>query len=145
MARALNRVTLLGNLGADPDVRTTPQGRKVANIRLATTESYKDNNGEWKEYTDWHRIVFWDSLADTLEKYVRKGHRLYVEGKLKSRSYEDKEGITRYVTEVSARKMIMLTPRSESNQQPDNNSAYEDSSEVDFSSAGTEKDDDLPF
>ena len=145
MARALNRVTLLGNLGADPDVRTTPQGRKVANIRLATTESYKDNNGEWKEYTDWHRIVFWDYLADNIEKYVKKGHKLYVEGKLKSRSYEDKEGITRYVTEVLAKKMIMLTPRSESNQQAGNNSSYTDGNSVEFQSNDTEKDDDLPF
>ena len=143
MAKALNRVTLLGNLGADPDVRTTPKGRKVANIKLATTEKYKDKDGEWKEYTDWHRIVFWDSMAETLDKYVKKGHRLYVEGKLKSRSYEDKEGITRYVTEVVARKMIMLTPRSES--YSEYNSSEEDINSVENSVDSMDNDDDLPF
>lgn len=145
MARSLNRVTLLGNLGADPDVRTTPNGRKVANIKLATTESYKDKDGEWKEYTDWHRIVFWDNLADTLDKYVRKGHRLYVEGKLKNRSYEDKEGITRYVTEVLAKKMIMLTPRSESSSQSDVSISLEDDSSVEDVNTEIDKEDDLPF
>lgn len=145
MAIALNRVTLLGNLGADPEVRATQKGRKVANIRLATTESYKDNEGEWKEYTDWHRVVFWDNLAETLEKYVKKGHKLYIEGKLKSRSYEDKEGITRYVTEVVARKMIMLTPRSENNSESESNNTYNDSNSIDYSSINDNKDDDLPF
>lgn len=109
MAKALNRVTLLGNLGQDPEMRTTPQGSSVCTLNLATTESYKDkNSGEWKDTTDWHRVTLWDGLADTAAKYLKKGNKVYIEGKLKTRSYDDKDGVKRYVTEVLGQSMIMM-------------------------------------
>lgn len=109
MAKALNRVTLLGNLGQDPEFKVTPQGSSVCTLNLATTESYKDkNSGEWKDTTEWHRITLWDSLADTANKYLKKGNKVYIEGKLKTRSYDDKDGVKRYVTEVQGQSLIMM-------------------------------------
>lgn len=109
MAKALNRVTLLGNLGQDPEFKVTPQGSSVCTLNLATTESYKDkNSGEWKDTTEWHRITLWDSLADTANKYLKKGNKVYIEGKLKTRSYDDKDGVKRYITEVLGQSLIML-------------------------------------
>lgn len=108
MAKALNRVTLLGNLGQDPELRSTPQGSSVCNISLATTESYKDRNtNEWRDTTDWHRVVLWEGLADVASRYLKKGDKVYIEGKLKTRQYEQ-DGITKYMTEVKASNMIML-------------------------------------
>lgn len=109
MAKALNRVTLLGNLGQDPEFKVTPQGSSVCTLNMATTESYKDkNSGEWKDTTEWHRITLWDSLADTANKYLKKGNKVYIEGKLKTRSYDDKDGVKRYVTEVQGQSLIMM-------------------------------------
>lgn len=109
MAKALNRVTLLGNLGQDPEFKVTPQGSSVCTLNLATTESYKDkNSGEWKDATDWHRVTLWEGLADTANKYLKKGNRVYIEGKLKTRSYDDKDGVKRYITEVLGQSLIML-------------------------------------
>lgn len=108
MAKALNRVTLLGNLGQDPELRSTPQGTSVCNLNIATTESYKDrNSGEWKDITDWHRVVLWEGLANVASEYLKKGDKVYIEGKLKTRSYEQ-DGITKYITEVRATNMIMM-------------------------------------
>lgn len=111
MAIALNRVTLIGNLGADPEIRTTTSGSKVSRIRVATSENYKDKNGEWQEQTEWHSVLLWNWLAERAEQSLKKGNKVYIEGKLKSRSYEDKDKITRYVTEVFATQMILLTPK----------------------------------
>ena len=107
MAKSLNRVTLLGNLGADPEIKHTPKGTKVCSLRLATAENYKDAKGEWQEITDWHYVSLWEYLAERAEKYLKKGSRIYVEGKLKTRSYE-KNGETRYFTEVRANSLILL-------------------------------------
>jgi len=101
---SINKVILLGNVGKDPDVRYVDQGVCVAQVRLATSErAYKLQNGtEVPERTEWHNIIFWRKLAETVEKYVHKGDLIYVEGKIQSRSYEDKQGITRYITEIWA-------------------------------------------
>ncbi len=114
MARSLNRVMLIGNLGRDPEVRKTPQGHSVTNISIATSRRYKDNSGEWRETTEWHRIVLWDRLAEIAEKYLNKGSQVYIEGRLQTRNYEDKDNITRYVTEVRALNLILLGGRNSS-------------------------------
>lgn len=102
MARSVNKVTLLGNLGKDPEIRTTQQGKRIANLTLATSESWKDKQtGEKKEQTEWHKVVvFNDGLAGLLEQYVHKGSKLHVEGQLKTRKWTDQNGQDRYSTEV---------------------------------------------
>ena len=110
MAGSVNKVILIGNLGKDPEVRHLENGAVVANFPIATSETYTDRNtGERRENTDWHDIVVWRGLAEVVEKYVRKGHKVYVEGKLKKRSWQDKEGSTRYTTEVVADELTILS------------------------------------
>lgn len=97
----LNKVTLIGNLGQDPDVRMTQSGDKVANVSIATTEKWKDKNtGERQEKTEWHRVVFFGNVAGTVEQYLRKGSKIYVEGKLQTRKWQDQQGQDKYTTEV---------------------------------------------
>lgn len=109
MAGSVNKVILIGNLGQDPEVRHLENGASVANFSIATTETYTDRNtGEKRSNTDWHNIVVWRGLAKVVEQYVKKGHKIYVEGKLRTRSWQDKEGNTRYTTEVVADNMTML-------------------------------------
>lgn len=104
----VNKVILIGNLGRDPEVRHLESGASVASFSIATTESYKDRNtGERKDVTEWHNIVLWRGLADIAEKYLRKGSTVYIEGKLRTRSWE-KDGVTRYTTEVVGDNMTML-------------------------------------
>lgn len=104
----INKVILVGNVGADPEVRSAGDA-KVANFNLATSESYKDKNtGEKKTNTEWHRITVWRGLAEVVEKYVKKGTQLYIEGKLHTRSYEDENGVKKYSTEVIADTLKML-------------------------------------
>lgn len=110
MAGSVNKVILIGNLGKDPEVRHLENGAVVANFTLATSETYVDRaTGERRENTDWHDIVVWRGLAEVVEKYLKKGHKVYIEGKLKKRSWQDKEGNTRYTTEVVADEMTMLS------------------------------------
>ncbi len=109
----LNKVTLIGNLGADPDVRYMPTGGAVTNISLATTFRWKDKqSGERKENTEWHRVVFYNRLAEVVGEYLRKGSQVYVEGRLQTRKWKDKEGVDRYTTEIVASEMQMLGSRS---------------------------------
>ncbi len=104
----VNKVILIGNLGRDPEVRHLESGASVASFSIATTESYKDRNtGERRDVTEWHNIVLWRGLADIAEKYLRKGSTVYIEGKLRTRSWE-KDGVTRYTTEVIGDNMTML-------------------------------------
>jgi len=98
----VNKVIILGNLGADPEVRTTTRGIKVARLRLATSETYTNKEGQKITNTEWHTVNLWRGLADIAEKYLAKGRQVYVEGKLRTRSYDDKDGITRYSTEIEA-------------------------------------------
>ncbi|RPI65798.1 MAG: single-stranded DNA-binding protein [Ignavibacteriae bacterium] len=108
MSRTLNKVMLIGNVGKDPDVHFTPSGVKVAQFRMATTETWKDKEGAVQEHTDWHTIIAWRGLADVVEKLIHRGSRVYIEGKIQSRSYDDKEGIKRYVVEVVAENLLNL-------------------------------------
>lgn len=106
--RGLNKVTLIGNLGKEPEIKTLEGDIKVAKFSLATSESYKDKSGNLQTETEWHNIVAWRKIADLAEKYLCKGSAIYLEGKLKTRSYEDKEGNRRYVTEIIAESFLML-------------------------------------
>jgi len=109
MSRCLNRATLIGYLGADPEIRTTPGGARVAQLSLATTRRWNDADGKPKEKTQWHRIAVWDSLPGTfafVETYFRKGDRVFVEGEIDYRSYEDRDGVTRWTTEIRASEVL---------------------------------------
>ncbi len=112
MSRSLNKVTLIGNLGNDPEVRSTTGGNRVATFSLATSRSWNDAGGTKQEKTEWHRCVVWNTkssqLADIVEKYVKKGDKLYVEGRIEYRQWQDKENQTRYSTEINVRELIML-------------------------------------
>ena len=113
MARGVNKVILVGHLGKDPEVRYSPNGGAVANITLATSESWKDkNSGEKQERTEWHRVVFFGRLAEIAGEYLKKGAQIYVEGRLQTRKWQDKEGKDRYTTEIVAGEMQMLGGRS---------------------------------
>ena len=109
----LNKVMLIGNLGADPEVRYTQNGTPVATFRIATTERWKDDKGQMQEHTEWHNIVAWRRLAEICGEYLTKGSRVYIEGKLQTRKWEDNNNNTRYTTEIVAREMKMLSPRKE--------------------------------
>ena len=110
----VNKVILVGNVGLDPEVRTTESGVKVARVRLATTERFYDRQtNEAKELTEWHTITLWRGLADVVDKYVRKGSQLYIEGRLRTREWTDKENIKRYATEIMADEMKLLGRRSD--------------------------------
>lgn len=111
---SINKVILVGNAGKDPEVRYLEKGVAIARFPLATSESYKGRDGERVTATEWHNIVLWRGLAETAEKYIRKGSQLYIEGKIRTRSYDDKDGNKRYVTEIVADQMQMLGRRQDS-------------------------------
>lgn len=112
MARGVNRVILIGNLGQDPTVRYSPNGSAIANITIATTESWKDKNtGEKQEKTEWHRVVFFGRLAEIVGEYLKKGSQIFVEGRLQTRKWQDKDGQDKYTTEIVANEMQMLGSR----------------------------------
>ena len=117
MAKGINKVTLLGNLGKDPEFFDTKNGNNLCKFSLATTESYKDKSGEWQETTSWHNVVLWNNLAKMAEKYLRKGSRIYLEGKLNYGSYE-KDGITRYTTDIQGSNVIMLDAKNSQEPKP---------------------------
>ena len=112
MSRSLNKVMLIGNLGSDPEVRSTTGGNRVATFSLATSRSWNDASGAKQEKTEWHRCVVWNSkvstLADIVERYVKKGDKLYIEGRIEYRQWQDKDGQTKYSTEINVRELIML-------------------------------------
>ena len=112
MARGVNKVILVGNVGADPEVRHTKEGRAIANLSIATTETWKDKStGETREKTEWHRVVFFSKLAEIVQEYVQKGTQLYIEGKMQTRKWQDQNGMDRYTTEILGNEMQMLGSR----------------------------------
>ncbi len=112
MARGVNKAILIGNLGADPEMRYMPSGGAVANVSLATAESWKDKNtGVQQDRTEWHRVVFFNRLAEIVGEYLKKGSQVYVEGRIQTRKWQDKQGIDRYSTEIVASDMQMLSSR----------------------------------
>ena len=161
VSRSLNKVTLIGNLGADPEVRSTANGSRVATLSVATSRQWKNQSGEKQEKTEWHRVILWNNkgsaLADLAEKYCKKGDKIYVEGSIEYRSWQDREGQTRYTTEITAREVILLSGRSgdgsdftapskvgaaaaSSGSAPKGKESFED-----FPEALDAEDDDLPF
>jgi single-strand DNA-binding protein len=135
--RGVNRVTILGHLGQDPETRTTPGGTTVTNIRVATSERWKDRqSGEARESTEWHSIVLWNRLGEIAAEYLRKGSQVYIEGRLQTRKWQDKQGNDRYTTEIVASEMQLLGGRGE---------RRERESEAPASGGGGEFDDDIPF
>ena len=136
----VNKVILIGNLGKDPEVRALESGAKVANFPIATTESYKNKNGEKVDQTEWHNIVLWRGLAEVAEKYLKKGNQIYLEGRIRSRSYDDKDGIKRYITEIEGNNMTMLGGRRDSDQSSETQSKAEEPPVNE-----PKADDDLPF
>ena len=158
MSRSLNKAVLIGNLGADPEVRSTNNGSRVATLSVATSRQWTGNGGEKQEKTDWHRVICWNNkggsgLADVCEKYLKKGDKVYIEGRIEYRTWEDNNKQTRYVTEIIARELIMLGSRggtapvgagatkglgaAEAGKAPESLDA--------FPEALDEEDDDLPF
>jgi len=144
----VNKVILIGNLGKDPEVRHLENGTAVANFSMATSESYKDrSSGERKTITEWHNIVLWRGLAEIAEKYLKKGDQVYIEGKLKTRSWEDKDGNTRYTTEVVGDNMTMLGIRGSSTEKDSEVAEAAGATSVANEEAisSDEETDDLPF
>lgn len=114
MPKSVNKVILIGNLGKDPEIKYTPSGVPVAKFSLATNERYKDKGGEWQERTEWHNIVAWQRLAEIVGEYVKKGSKLYIEGRLQTSSWEDKQsGEKKYRTEIVANDLVLLSGRGE--------------------------------
>ncbi len=134
----VNKVILIGNLGKNPEVRYLDNGVAVANFSLATTESYKNKEGERVSQTEWHNIVLWRGLAEIAEKFLKKGSAVYIEGKIRSRKWEDKEGNTRYTTEILADNMTMLGKR-------EDNTTQSSGTPIEEEIPQEEKGDDLPF
>jgi len=144
----VNKVILIGNLGADPEIRHLQNGVSVANFRLATSETYKDKTtGEKREQTEWHNVVAWRGLAEITEKYLRKGSKVYVEGKLRNRQYQDKDGQTRYVTEIQTDEMTLLDrPSNEAGApRPATTSQQPIAAGTNVAPSGGDDADDLPF
>ncbi len=139
----VNKVFLIGNLGKDPEVRRLENGTTVANFPLATTEYYKDKSGNRQEQTEWHNIVVWRALAEVAEKYLRKGSMVFIEGKIRTRKWEDKEKNTRYTTEIVCDNFTMLSRKSDNNQE--NVQSSSGPAEVNHGSSLSDGSDDLPF
>jgi single-strand DNA-binding protein len=143
MSGSVNKVILVGNLGKDPEVKYLEGGVAIAKFPLATSESFKDKNtGERKSQTEWHNIVLWRGLAEIAEKYLKKGSSVYIEGKLKSRSWDDQSGNKRYITEIVGENMTMLGGGSRSSES--NESSYAAPADPAIPS-GNDQADDLPF
>jgi single-strand DNA-binding protein len=162
MARGVNKVILIGNLGADPETKSTPSGMQIANLRIATSESFKDKQtNEWQERTEWHRVALFGRLAEVAGEYLRKGSKVYIEGSLRTRKWQDKQGNDRYSTEIIGNEMQMLDrrgaegsmgaetrPARAASQEPANSESAGPSGGPSHSpspSNGDEFDDDIPF
>ena len=159
MSKSLNKVTLIGNVGKDPEIRYTGTGKAVVSFSLATSDSWKDKTtGQMQEKTDWHNIVAWERLAEIINQYVKKGKRIYLEGRIQTRSYDDKDGVKKYITEIVANDMIMLDGggqsggngesgrSSESGFRPQSSSSQSSGPAIqEYEPAGAGAEDDLPF
>lgn len=140
----INKAILIGNLGRDPEIRYTPSGDAVASFSIATTDRWKDKNtGEMQEQTEWHRIVAWRRLAEICGEYLNKGSKVYIEGKIQTRQWDDKDGNKRYTTEIVAREMKMLDPKNQGGAYRPGGSP--DMPEYSGPPLPDEQDDDIPF
>jgi len=144
----LNKVTLIGNLGADPDARFLPSGGAVTNITVATTMRWKDKtSGEKREATEWHRVVFFNRLAEVVSQYLRKGSQVYIEGRLQTRKWQDKDGADRYTTEIVASEMNMLGSKQDGVSAPSSGGSVSSGASAGTGSSSSANDhyDDVPF
>lgn len=145
MARSMNKVIIIGNLGQDPDFRILDSGIALCKLNVATSESYKDDQGEWKEDTEWHRVVLWRNLAETANKFLKKGNKVAIEGRLKTSSYE-RDGNKVYSTDIVASSIVLLDKADSSEYQSDNGKRYSKSKNEDsIPDTSSNEDDDLPF
>jgi single-strand DNA-binding protein len=146
MPRSVNKVILVGNVGKDPEVRYTPNGLPVANFSLATNEKFKNRNDEWQERTEWHYVVAWQRLAEIVGEYVAKGSKVYVEGKLQTSSWEDRQsGERKYRTEIVARELLLLGPWNHSGGGHQGPTQNENESQLAHAGSGDIVDEDIPF
>lgn len=152
MSRSLNKAMIIGNLGADPEIRSTSSGTQVATLSVATSRRWTSQSGEEQERTEWHRVVCWDKLAEIVERYLKRGDRVYIEGRIEYRQWEGQDGQTRYTTEIRAREMIMLGGggdggggRTGQRSGYANVPSSSDDDFSDFSSDSLAGEDDLPF
>lgn len=144
--RGVNKVILVGNLGRDPEIRYTRDGTAVANLNLATTETWNDAQGQRQERTEWHRVVAFGKLAEIAKEYLSKGRQVYIEGRLQTRSWDDKDGNKRYTTEVKADQMVMLGGRGDGGGGTSSRDSSSTDRGGDFDQAPFEAtDDDVPF
>ena len=145
MANGLNKAILIGNLGRDPEVRYTPGGLAVANFSMATSETWTNKEGEKETRTEWHRIVAWGKLGEICGEYLSKGKQIYIEGRIQTREWEDKEGNKRYTTEITASQMLMLGSRESAGESRPSPSSDMDSPNLPEPPISKTKDDDIPF
>jgi single-strand DNA-binding protein len=149
MSRSVNKVILLGTLGRDPELKYTPQGTAVAKFSMATNEKYKDKqSGEWKERTDWHNIVCWQRMAEVAAEYLKKGRQVYIEGRISTRSWDDKEtGQKKYMTEIIANEMVLLGGKREGEgESGSRGGGFEQKAPPEDFAQGTQiTDEDIPF
>lgn len=152
MAGSLNKAMLIGNLGADPEIRSIASGTRVANLSVATNRSWTGRDGQKQEKTEWHRVVVWESerqpnggLFGIVDRYLKKGDRVYVEGEIEYRSYEDKDGVTKYSTEIRARDLVMLGGADAGRREPVGAGGGGRKQEDDPDYSFPEDEDDLPF
>ena len=152
MARGINKVILVGNLGKDPELKYTPSGQSVTNFTVATSRSYKDKSGEWKEETEWHNVKAWGKTGESVAQYLSKGRQVYVEGRIQTRTWEDNDGKKRYFTDIVADNIVLLggrgeggsagAPRSSSEARSSTPAAEDD---LNQSQPADITDDDIPF
>lgn len=145
MANGLNKVILIGNLGRDPEVRYTPGGLAVANFSMATSETWTNKEGEKETRTEWHRIVAWGKLGEICGEYLSKGKQVYIEGRIQTREWEDKEGNKRYTTEIIASQMLMLGSRESAGEPRPSPSSDMETPNLPEPPISKTKDDDIPF
>jgi single-strand DNA-binding protein len=149
MANGVNKVILVGNLGIDPEIKNFDSGTVLARLSIATTETYRDRDGNRQDRTEWHKVVLWQRLAEVAEKYLKKGDQIYIEGSLRTRSYE-KDGVTKYVTEVVGNNMTMLGSRGggsgqQQQQSSEKQTGMESSKVNEPDNDAPDPEDDLPF
>ncbi len=146
---SVNKAILVGNVGKDPEIRYLESGTPVCNFTLATNETYTNKSGEKITSTEWHNIVLWRGLAEIAEKYIKKGAQLYIEGRIRTRSFDDKEGNKKYITEIVGDNMQMLGRKADQSSSPSPSSSVQSNQNEDYSQKNTgvqaEEEDDLPF
>lgn len=141
----VNKAILVGNLGRDPETRTLESGTKVGRFPIATTESYKNREGEKVSKTEWHYVVVWRGLADVVEKYLKKGNQVYVEGRIQTRKWQDRDGNDRYTTEIIANQLTMLGGGPREGEQSEQETAQSETANVQEPPINDKEEDDLPF